>query len=228
MRELTWAQTADRLGNEAVAAGEPTAWFEPLYAGAGRGEHELPWDREEPHKLLAQWTAETGIRGDDPGSRTRRAIVPGAGLGKDAELVASLGFETTGFDVSPTAMEVAASRVGGVHFSVGDLFDLPPDWAAGFDLVVEIFTVQAMPSTVREAAVAAVASLVAPGGTLFVIQAGREPGEEIAGPPWPLTETEVTSFARHGLDLASLEDVRDPANAAYRRWRAVFTRPAVA
>ncbi len=62
----------------------------------------------------------------------------------------------------------------------------------------------------------AVGSLVAPGGRLVVIQAIRGEGEVVDGPPWPLTETEMRSFAGRstGLDLIRLEVCETPADSA--------------
>jgi hypothetical protein len=58
-----------------------------------------------------------------------------------------------------------------VDYVVADLLDLPPEWHRAFDLVVEVITVQALPDPPRARAIACVASLVAPGGTLIVISA---------------------------------------------------------
>ena len=113
-----------------------------------------------------RWTAATGLRGEG-----RRALVVGAGLGFDAEHLAALGFATTAFDVAPTAVAMARERAPGsaVDYRVADLLDLPREWDGAFDLVVEIITVQALPEELRAPATAAIASTVAPGGTLFVV-----------------------------------------------------------
>jgi SAM-dependent methyltransferase len=42
-----------------------------------------------------------------------RAIVVGCGLGADAEYLASLGFDTVGFDISQTAIRLARERFPG-------------------------------------------------------------------------------------------------------------------
>jgi 2-polyprenyl-3-methyl-5-hydroxy-6-metoxy-1,4-benzoquinol methylase len=81
---------------------EATAWFERLYAAGGG----VPWDRGAPHPLLADWARGRSFAGG-------RALVVGCGLGEDAELVARLGFVTTAFDVSPTAIERARERFPG-------------------------------------------------------------------------------------------------------------------
>lgn len=204
MRE--WHSEADRLAAEGRARGEaPTAWFEKLYRAAAEGTTSMPWDREAPNVALAGWL--DGRTAPDGAT----AVQVGCGLGTDAEHLASLGWRTTAFDVSPTAVSVARDRHpdSSVDYVVADLFDLPADWR--FDLVVEIFTVQALPLSSRAAATAAVRSLVAPGGTLVVVQLVRSEDEtDPAGPPWPLSRSEVEAFAGEGLELVELEEVARP------------------
>ena len=201
---------------------DATSWFEPLYTAAQDGERRIPWDRGGPHPLLMRWTAASGVRGEG-----RRALVVGAGLGFDAEHLAALGFATTAFDVAPTAVAMARERAPGsaVDYRVADLLDLPREWDGAFDLVVEIITVQALPEELRAPATAAIASTVAPGGTLFVVSAIRDGAPE-PGPPWPLTREQVEGFATDGLELAGLERVPLPDAPAERRWQAVLHRPA--
>jgi hypothetical protein len=184
----------DRLAAEALGAGEPTGWFEPLYAERDAQGAAPPWHSEDARPLLVEWATERGVRGDG-----LRAAVVGAGLGTDAEYVASLGFDTLGFDVSPTAVRLANERSTQerARYAVGDLFALPEEWLGAFDLVVEIWTVQALPVEVRAQATAAVASLVAPGGRLFAIAWARADDEPLPPPdhpPWPLTRAEFDAF----------------------------------
>ena len=210
-----WEEQAGRLAAVALAEGEPAAWFDRIYAAARAGEVDMPWDRAVPQPLLADWAAAAT---PDTG---RRALVVGCGLGGDAEFVASLGLRTVAFDVSDTAIALARHRFpdSTVEYRVADLLDPPAQWSRGFDLVVEIHTVQALPRDVRARAIGNVADLVAPGGTLLVIAfAGQA---DRAGPPWPLTRADVDSFAAHGLDPVRVEIV---ANGT-PRWRAEFRRP---
>lgn len=97
-----WQAEADRLANESLERGDPTGWFEELYAAGESGEVEMAWDREDPHPLLAEWTARKGLEGAG-----RRAVVIGAGLGADAQHVVALGFDVSAFDLSPTAVRTA-------------------------------------------------------------------------------------------------------------------------
>jgi hypothetical protein len=91
-----WDAESARLAARAIQAGQPTAWFETLYAGGRRGEIDMPWDRAEPLSLLRDWLP----RADTATSPT--AVVVGCGLGVDAQFVASRGYRTTAFDISDT------------------------------------------------------------------------------------------------------------------------------
>src|SRR4051794_34606936 len=155
---------------DALAGGDATGWFEPLYAAADAADGAPPWNSAAPRALLAQWTARRGVRGEG-----RRAVVVGCGLGADAEHVAGLGFATVAFDLSATAIRRARELHPGspVDYVVADLLALPDRWRGAFDLVVECWTVQALPDPPRGAAIAAIAGLVAPGGTLIVVAHAR-------------------------------------------------------
>jgi len=212
---------AGRLAAEAFAAGEPTAWFERLYAAAEAGEAEVPWDRRAASPFLTEWA-----RGLDGAGK--RAIVVGCGLGEDAEFIAGLGFQTVAFDISPSAIAAAQRRFPGskVDYQTADLLDLPRAWQRAFDLVVESLTLQAMPDPPRRDAIPKVGELVAPGGTLIVLGRAREPDEVVEGPPWALTRAEIDALARPGLEPVRIEDMNDPRMPWPRRWRAEFRRPA--
>jgi pimeloyl-ACP methyl ester carboxylesterase/SAM-dependent methyltransferase len=219
-----WEEQGGRLASRAIAAGDPTGWFDRLYAAGAAGEVAMPWDREVPHPLLVQWAQARGVNGGG-----RRAIVVGCGLGADAEYVAGLGYETVAFDVAETAVRVARQRHPGttVDYITGDLLDPPAQWLKTFDLVVEVITVQALPDPPRRTAIVNVGRMVAPGGTLIVIAARQDqPDAQVKGPPWPLTREEIDAFTTDGLSPVRIEEVADPRQRNDSRWRAEFQRPA--
>lgn len=194
-----------------------TAWFEQLYAAAEAGDAQVPWNRGGPNPFLAQWVRERA--GEGAG---RRALVVGTALGDDAELLASCGFAVTAFDIAPTAIEAARRRFpdSSVDYRVADLLSLPDEFREAFDLVAEAITVQALPLSLRDEAIDAIASTVAPGGTLVVVS-GIHGGEgERDGPPWPLTRAELDRFERK---LCPLE-VGTARIGDEIRWRATYTR----
>jgi SAM-dependent methyltransferase len=193
-----------------------------LYGAATRGAVTMPWDHESPQAELAQWMQQQSRANLGAG---RSAIVVGCGLGADAEYLARFGFRTTAFDISANAIAIAKSRHpdSPVTYRVADVFDLPADWPQSFDLVVEIYTVQALPLSLRQQAMTAVGGLVAPGGRLLAIQVIRADGSPMPdGPPWPLTRAEIGGFAGAGLQPVAIEELVDAGGIA--RWRAEYAR----
>ena len=212
-----WDLRADELAADAIGRGEPTAWFDKLYAEGLAGDISMPWDREDPNPQLAEWADSVGL---DGGGRT--AVVVGCGLGADAEFLAARGFAATGFDVAPAAIEEARRRHpdSTVDYRVEDLLRLSPDLVGRFDLVVEIFTLQALPDPPRGQAAAAVVSLVRPGGRLFAV-AFRDDGSQPAdqGPPFSLGRDFMESIGSGVLDLERLDERPGP------RWMGEYRRP---
>lgn len=200
-----------------MSSHEDTVWFEQLYADAQAGERKVPWDRGGPNPFLAQWVRERDLDGTG-----RRALVIGTAFGDDAELLAGRGYEVTAFDISPTAIRGAQLRFpdSAVEYRVADLLDLPQEWREAFDLVAEAITVQALPTSLRDQAIDAIASTVAPGGTLVVISGIHHGDGPRDGPPWPLTREELDRFERT-LRPVGVGVARIGENA---RWQGVYTR----
>lgn len=198
--DRSWGRAADRLAAE--HRGEPTRWIEELWATAERDEVDLPWDRTDPFPDVAQFVADLG-----PGDG-RRAVVVGAALGADAEALARAGWDTVAFDISPSAVRLAQQRYpeSSVHYREGNLLELSDDLVGAFELVVEVFTVQAMPPSVRAQAAAGIRRLLAPGGTAVVVQFVRGDADPDEGPPWLLDRAEMEAFAGDDVVLASLEE----------------------
>jgi SAM-dependent methyltransferase len=194
-----------------------TDWFEPLYAAAERGEADVPWARDEPREPVVEWARARGLDGTGQG-----AVVVGCGFGADAEYLSSLGFDTTAFDVAPSAVRAAAERHPGssVHYVTADLLEFPAPWGEAFAFVLECLTVQSLPDAVRPQAIRNVGRLVAPRGTLLVLASARDEADgPVNGPPWPLTRAAVESFATGGIEAVRIEALPG------ERWRAEFRRP---
>jgi SAM-dependent methyltransferase len=219
---------ARQLAAQAAESGDPAGWFETLYAEARDGQAVVPWDDRQPNPHLTQWArtaAERGIAG--PG---RRALVVGCGVGGDPAFLADLGCRVTAFDVSPTAIAAAQQRFpeSTVDYQVADLLAPPPAWLGAFDLVAEIYTVQALYGSARAAAIRALPALVADGGTLLVIARAtndQDPARDPALMPWPLTRRELEAIAGRTLTPRTIEQFLDDENPPKLRWRAEFTRP---
>lgn len=213
-----------QLANRHIAAGDYVGVFEAVYTAAAEGKGEVPWaEVRDRHQWLRRWAAERKLDGTG-----KKALVVGCGYGHDAEFVATLGYDTTAFDVSPTAIARARDKHPGspVHYLTADLFEPPTEWAQAFDLVVEICTVQALPRRMRPHVTEAIGGFVAQGGTLIVISAVQsEPFTDADHGPWPLTRAEIGAFASEGgLTTVEVHQGPDAVDPSVLRWRAEFTR----
>lgn len=194
------------LAEEFNERGDPLGWFDALYKESGGDTEKIPWADMEPNRFFKAWSEETGLKGNG-----RTALVVGCGLGDDAKYLDDLGFKVTAFDISPTAIGWAKKVYGDsdIKFEVADLFEPYRGWLGAFDFVLEIYTIQPLPLEIRERAVDAIASLVAPGGTLVVVTRAREDGDEVDVVPWPLSKYDLSRFEKNGLIQTSFQDFVD-------------------
>ena len=194
-----------------LEAGDPTGWFEEIYASAIPRLAAVPWATGAPNPALIEWLA----AGPDVPTGGR-AVVVGCGVGDDAVEVARHGFEVVAFDVSPTAIRWARRRFPrrGVDWRVADLLHPDPDMERGFDLVVEVGNVAWLPGVVRDAAMNGIAELVADGGvavTIALTATGPDVAKGHVGPPWPQAPSEFATYRAGGLERTSLDHAPPPA-----------------
>ena len=202
------------MARKHYAAGDPLGWFDDLYQQAAGDFETIPWADRAVNPHLAAWCEREGR--PLPGARV---LVVGCGLGDDAEYLARRGATVTAFDLSETAIAWCRQRFPNspVNYQVANLLTLSGE----FDLVVEIYTLQAMPLDMREAAVAAVARL---GREVLIICRGREETDPPGQLPWPLTRQDMAPLERGGLMLVSFEDFDDPFDPGKRRFRVYWRR----
>ena len=188
--------------------------FEEIYAEAGENLDAIPWASLAASPSLVALLDSGAASGRAVGER---ALVVGCGLGDDAEELSGRGWRTTGFDISPTAIDRCRERFPGsaVDYEVADLFALPRAWRREFGLVVEIRTLQSLPLDVRAAAVEAIALTVAPGGRLFVRCFGLTPGQTVDRRPWPVSRDELAGFERAGLRVRSFAESDERAETMF-------------
>lgn len=194
--------------------------FEEIYVRAGDDFGAIPWAALTPNPALVTWLDH------QPSPAGDRALIIGCGLGDDAEEADRRGYQVTGFDLSPTAIQHCRERFPGsaVDYQVADLFQLPSAWAGTFGLVVEIRTLQSLPPPQRAAAAAAIAATVRPGGRVFVRCLARDDDEPPVSRPWPVSRRELRGFTEAGLRETEFAD--QPARPPHGRFfTAVYTRP---
>ena len=217
-------QRVQQLAAEFFARDDTTGWFEVLYAEAGQDYGTVPWVELGPNPHLTDWVAQQALVGQG-----RTALTIGCGYGDDAEFLASLGFQVVAFDISPTAIAACQHRFpnSAVSYQVADLLHPPAAWRQGFDFVLEIYTLQALPVKPRRIALANIAQCVAPLGQLLVIARGRDAAEPAPTLPYPLTREELAEFEQLGLRCETFEDYRDAETPPVRRFRFMYRASSV-
>jgi SAM-dependent methyltransferase len=219
---MTDRKRARELAAEYARKGDPTGWFDVLYKEAEAGKSIVPWaDRGANPGLIEFWRAKPEK------TDGKKALVIASGLGDDAEQLSAWGFDTTAFDISETAIQMARKRFprSEVDYRVADLFRPPAEWERKFDFVFEANTVQALPAEIRAGAIQRIAAFVRPRGKLLAIVRGRGSDEPEGELPWPLTRAEMNEFVRAGLREATFEEYFDNEEPPARRFRGLYTRP---
>jgi 2-polyprenyl-3-methyl-5-hydroxy-6-metoxy-1,4-benzoquinol methylase len=214
-------ERARALARNSLERGDALGWFEEFYRAADGRTANIPWADRHGHPLLVEW-----LTAHPEAVRNQRAIVIGCGLGEDAEELSRAGARVTAFDVAPTAVEWCRALwpQSAVDYRVANLLEPPAQWRGAFEFVLEIYTLQALPSELRDAATRSMSDFLAPGGSLLAISRAREPDEPLGELPWPLVRTEIEAYAEHGLRVAELDDVASAGDPPARHWRARFTR----
>lgn len=201
---------------------KPVDWFENLYSGSNKGGDGVPWANMKTHPVFKNWLTEhpNALSG-------KSALVVGCGMGDDAIELESLGFEVTAFDVSSSAIELCKKRFpkSKVNFVQADLLKDIPQWHQQFDVVLEIFTIQALPPKYESTIIKNITNFVSDQGQLVVItevQGDKRTFEK--GPPWVLNHDYATSIAACGL-LQTYNWKSDKAERGEEIHLSIFKRP---
>ena len=205
---------ARELARRHYDAGDPLGWFEALYKQANGKFDTIPWADRAVNPHLAAWCERESL--PRPGARV---VVIGCGLGDDAEYLAGRGAVVTAFDLSETAIHWCQQRFpqSAVSYKVANLLE----FSGEYDLAVEIYTLQAMPLSMRAQAIEAAGKL---GHDLLIICRGREETDPPGQLPWPLTRTDLEPLNNLGLAIQNFEDFDDPFEPGTRRFRAYWRR----
>ncbi|MBX7171126.1 MAG: class I SAM-dependent methyltransferase [Pyrinomonadaceae bacterium] len=202
-----------QLQAEFAAKGDVTGWFDALYAEADGNNEKIPWADLEPNKFLVEFAEKTKLQGNG-----RKALIVGCGLGDDAKYLRELGFEVTGFDISPTAIEWAKKLNPEIHFEVADLFNPPKEWLNAFEFVLEIYTIQPLPLDLRPQVIDSIANFVMPKGKIVVVTRGREDDEIPPELPWALSRKDLSQFEKNGLTQTHFEEMWGDEEEPIRRF----------
>ena len=170
-----------------------TGWFEDIYTDALGNPEQVPWAKMQPHPCLENWVKIANIT-------KKKALVIGCGLRDDSEILAQYKANVTAFDIAPSSIEWCQKRFNNssVNYLVADLLNLDNSWKNSFEIIFESRTIQALPITIRKEVIEAIATLLKPGGSLLIVTRLRDTEDTIDGPPWPVSEAELSQFSEYG------------------------------
>jgi methyl halide transferase len=162
----------------------------------------LPWDTGRPSLELQRVISEHGIQ-------PCRALDIGCGTGTNSVWLAQQGFEATGIDVAPLAVEQAEQRAqaAGVnaHFAVADVLERP-DLGDPFAFFFDRGCYHAVRREAPHQYAPAVACQLAPGARGLILAGNaREPHDP--GPP-VVTEKEIRSELGAEFQILDLHEFR--------------------
>jgi SAM-dependent methyltransferase len=196
--------------------------FERAYAEAHGDVAMVPWCAGRPNPAIVAWLNAEASAIVRPGSRV---VVVGCGLGDDVAELSYRGYDVVGFDISQAAIDWAKERhvEFADRFIVADLFDLPSRMLRRFDLVIEAYTIESVPASMRPGAARAVASLSRPHGLILAVCCGRdEQDADESGSSLCVSELSGL-FAEAGMCCGrGVDDFMDDEDPPVRRLRALF------
>uniref|UniRef100_A0A7S1RMN5 Methyltransferase domain-containing protein n=1 Tax=Alexandrium catenella TaxID=2925 RepID=A0A7S1RMN5_ALECA len=191
----------------------------------------LPWRSGEPYPQLVDLLASGRL---EPGSR---CLEFGCGTGENCMLLARSGFDVTGVDLVPRAVELASEAAAGLErarFLRLDVFDLPTEAcpAGAYDLLVDCQVFHVLRLVDEARVVRAMEQMLRPGGLALVVTGhSADPGRG----PEPLARDDFGVFEAAGLVIESLEESRFAWTEHYRSqgrdqppqaWAALLRKPA--
>lgn len=159
------------------------AEFEAAYASTP------PWDIGAPQPAFAALAADGRLKG--------RVLDVGCGTGEHVLMAAGAGLDTTGIDISPTAIRLAEAKAGErqirVRFVVGDAFELG-SLGEQFDTVLDCGLFHVFEDDDRGMFVASLRSAMTSGGRYFMLCFSEE--EPPGWGPRRVTQQEIARRSR--------------------------------
>ncbi|MEZ5962318.1 MAG: methyltransferase domain-containing protein [Planctomycetota bacterium] len=172
----------------------PLDWQQAYVAGT------TPWDLRRATPPLADLLASPLLASVGLGAGARVAV-PGCGRGHDVREFGRHGFDVTGFDLAPSAVDEARRLLelnrARARVLCRDVFGLLPEFSATFQLAYDYTFYCALRPPLRPAYARTLAGILAPGGMLLHLTFPMR--SDLAGkdgrPPFLVTAQDLrTSF----------------------------------
>jgi SAM-dependent methyltransferase len=154
-----------------------------LAPGTRHPDWEAVYGTSEPEKLpwhLPAFDPDLRSALEATGMRRLKILEVGCGLGNQAWFMAQLGHDVTATDISPAAIERARSLHPGPRFLVDDI--TRTELGDTFDLIVDRGCLHVLDPEAHGAYLQSLASLVRPGGLVFVKVFSQENRKTSFGP----------------------------------------------
>jgi len=158
----------------------PSAPLTRCYWQARYDEGQTGWDRGGPSPVLERWLAAGALR-------PCRILVPGCGRGHEVVALAKAGFDVTGIDFAPSAVEAVRARLADeglvAEIIASDLFAYEPE--RPFEAIYEQTCLCALSPQRWAAYEQRLAAWLEPGGRLYAafMQTDSPDGPPFACPP---------------------------------------------
>lgn len=182
-----------------------------------------PWEIDGPQPALREVAVAGLVRG--------RVLDAGCGTGEHALLAAALGCEAIGVDLSEAALERARAKATErgltARFERRDLFELG-GLGERFDVVLDSLVFHGFHGGQRARYLDAVASVLDPGGRMFVLCFAEEPPNR-PGRVHKVTSAQILSAFADGwhvdaIDAVTVASGLETLPDGLRGWRASVTR----
>ncbi|MCY4054046.1 MAG: class I SAM-dependent methyltransferase [Hyphomicrobiales bacterium] len=210
------------LAAQYVESGRPLSWFDLAYELYGENKIGIPWVERVVNPIFLKW-----FKKHKPAPC--KALVVGCGLGDDAAYLAKQGFQVTAFDISERAVQECKKRFPclPVDWRTLNLFESPEEFYGQFDFVLEIYTLQVLPGSMRRDAFSHMCRFVSPKGKILLISCARNAEDNPGRMPWPLTIDELDPPLSSIKLAGKIQDFYDDEFPPVRRFLALYENMSV-
>ncbi len=180
-------------------------------------ENQIGFHQDEFNPQLQRWWKTLEL--DDNAS----VFLPLCGKSRDMLWLAQQGFQVTGIEISPLAVEaffaendlsattqpvgenLSLWRAGNIALYCGDFFDLSAERLTSIDAVFDRAALVALPKTMRQRYVEHLAAIL-PEHVRMLLVTMEYPQQQMDGPPFSVPETEVRQHYEAHWPVTRLEE----------------------